>query len=136
MWVSSFGSALVAIGCSHVGLPLTWQAFTSLLIPSLSLVLFLGPCVPREATPPPASPTELSCSWVSVIPVFCAWSFLSYLTNPLFAGDIFSLQRGDKLLEGKGSVFGRLWPHSAHGPQHVMPTCHHPSGLQLSPRSK
>lgn len=97
----------------------------------LSLVLFLGPRVPREATPPPASPAELSCSWVSVIPVFCAGSFLSYLTHPLFAGDIFSLRRGDKLFEGKGSVFRHFvasqcsWP-SARG-AHLPPPSRPPA---------
>lgn len=93
-----------------MGLPLAWQTFTSLLMPSLSLVLFFGPCAPSGATPPPApSPaTELSFSWVSIIPVFCAWSFLYYLIHLLFAMDIFSFQRGHKLFEGKDSVFPLL----------------------------
>lgn len=79
-------------------------------------------------SPPRSSPFP----GFSIIPVFCAWSFLSYLIHPLFARDIFSLQRGYKLFEGKDSVFRLLWPHSAHGPQHLMPTCYHPPCLQLS----
>lgn len=80
-------------------------------------------------------PTLRSFPEFPITHIFCAWSFLSCLTHPLFAVDNFSLQGDYKLFEGKGFLF--FMPSQGSRPSALeayLPPC--PMPLSLMPDQK